>query len=98
VSTLLVVPQTVSTQASLSSAATRVLLVSTPNDKTLSVNEGSSIWAVTAADIGEQIDDLVREGQLLDAIGLAEAVGETSLSPVSIKRQLFAPAHRSHGV
>lgn len=60
--------------------------MSTPNDKLLSANEGSSIWAVEAADIGKQIDDLVREGQILDAIGLAEAVGETALSPVGHSR------------
>jgi len=84
VSSLSVVTQQATTPASLASAATRVLLVTTPSDKTLSTNEGSSIWALETADIGEQIDDLVREGQILDAIGLAEAVGETALSPVSL--------------
>jgi len=86
VSSMLTVSQQIATAASSTSAATRVLLVSTPNDKALSTNEGSSIWAVEAADIGDQIDELVRDGQLLDAIGLAEAVGETSLSPVSLAR------------
>jgi hypothetical protein len=51
-------------------------------DKTLANSEGSTVWAVEAGDVGEQIDDLVRDGRLVDAIGLAEAVGDTSLSPV----------------
>jgi hypothetical protein len=37
---------------------------------------------VEAGDIGEQVDDLVKDGRVLDAIGLAEAVGDESLSPV----------------
>jgi len=62
--------------------ATKVLMVSTPTDKALSQSEGSSIWALRAGHVGEQIDELIREGRLADAIGLVEAVGEDGLSPV----------------
>ena len=71
------------TRSAATSSTARVLLVSTPTDKTLSASEGSTVWAVQAGDVGEQIDELVRDGRLVDAIGLAESVGDTSLSPVS---------------
>jgi hypothetical protein len=59
------------------------LICSTPTDKTLLQNEGSTIWALNAGDIGEEVDELLREGRSADAIGLVEAVGESGLSPVS---------------
>ncbi|WVQ78836.1 hypothetical protein IAT38_000927 [Cryptococcus sp. DSM 104549] len=61
--------------------ATKLLIVSTPTDKALAQSEGSSVWAVRTGDIGEQVDELVREGRVEDAIGLVEAVGENGLSP-----------------
>lgn len=70
------------TVAKATSSAARVIVVATPTDKALATGEGSSVWALEASDIGEQIDDLVKEGKVLDAIGLAEAVGDSSLSPV----------------
>lgn len=63
-------------------ASSKVLLVSTPNDKNLAQSEGSSVWAVEAGDIGEQVDELVKEGRVQDAIGLVEAMGDAGLSPV----------------
>ncbi|BEI86071.1 hypothetical protein CcaverHIS002_0603580 [Cutaneotrichosporon cavernicola] len=58
--------------------APKLLLVSTPTDRTLAL-EGSTIWEVRGTDIGEQVDELVREGRVMDAIGLVEAVGDTGL-------------------
>lgn len=46
-------------------------------------SEGSSVWALRAGDVGEEVDELLREGRSMDAIGLVESVGETGLSPVS---------------
>lgn len=46
-------------------------------------SDGSSIWAVRAGDVGEEVDELLREGRSMDAIGLVESVGESGLSPVS---------------
>lgn len=60
----------------------RMLLVSTPSDKTLLQNEGSTIWEVQGSEVGEQVDELVKEGRLTDAIGLVETVGEDQLQPV----------------
>jgi hypothetical protein len=64
-------------------ASTKVLFCSTPTDKALLQSEGSSIWALRAGDVGEEVDELLREGRSIDAIGLVEAVGESGLSPVS---------------
>ena len=64
-------------------AATKALFVSTPTDKALAQSEGSSIWALGAASVSGQIDELVREGCVDDAIGLVEALGDDGLSPVS---------------
>jgi hypothetical protein len=67
------------------SAMTRrnsILFVSTPMDKALSLSEGSTIWIIRGMNIGEQVDELVREGRVSDAIGLVEAVGEDGLPPV----------------
>ncbi|BEI93846.1 uncharacterized protein CcaverHIS019_0603050 [Cutaneotrichosporon cavernicola] len=58
--------------------SSKLLLVSTPTDRTLAL-EGSTIWEVRGTDIGEQVDELVREGRVMDAIGLVEAVGDTGL-------------------
>jgi len=60
-----------------------VLLCSTPTDKTLLQSEGSTIWVLRGGDIGEEVDELLREGRSSDAIGLVEAVSERGLSPVS---------------
>jgi hypothetical protein len=65
-------------------ASPRILFCSTPTDKTLLQNEGSTIWVLRAGDIGEEVDELLREGRSADAIGLVEAVGEAGLSPVSL--------------
>jgi hypothetical protein len=59
------------------------LFCSTPTDKALSQTEGSTIWVLKGGDIGEEVDELLREGRSADAIGLVEAVGEAGLSPVS---------------
>lgn len=67
--------------------SSKVLLVSTPTDRTLS-HQGSTIWEVRGSDIGEQIDELVKEGRVTDAIGLVEAVGDTGLAPVSCLLQI----------
>lgn len=64
-------------------ASTKMLFCSTPTDKALLQSEGSTIWALRASDIGEEVDELLREGRSMDAIGLVEAVGESGLSPVS---------------
>jgi hypothetical protein len=53
-----------------------VLVASTPTDRALAA-EGSTLWAVRAADVGSTVDALVRAGRVLDAIGLVEAVGES---------------------
>ena len=58
-----------------------MLLVSTPSDKNLATTEGSTIWALGSCDLGEHIDDLVKEGRVQDAIGLVDAVGEGGLAP-----------------
>jgi hypothetical protein len=65
-------------------ASPKILFCSTPTDKTLLQNEGSTIWVLRAGDIGEEVDELLREGRSADAIGLVEAVGEAGLSPVSL--------------
>lgn len=64
------------------SASTRLLFVSTPTDKTLLQSEGSTIWALRSGEVGEEVDELVKEGHAADALGLVEAVGEGGLSPV----------------
>lgn len=71
-------------------ASTKVLFCSTPTDKALLQSEGSSIWALRAGDVGEEVDELLREGRSMDAIGLVESVGESGLSPVS---QMFGIGH-----
>ncbi|WWC88076.1 uncharacterized protein L201_002980 [Kwoniella dendrophila CBS 6074] len=63
------------------SSSTKMLITSTPTDRHLSQSEGSSIWALNSSDIGEEVDQLVREGRVGDAIGLVEAVGENGLPP-----------------
>jgi hypothetical protein len=72
------------TAATAMKSATRVLFISTPTDRNLAASEGGSIWALRASDVEDQIDELVREGRVADAIGLVEAVGEAGLSPVSV--------------
>jgi hypothetical protein len=67
--------------AAMASSA-KMLLVSTPTDKTLVASEGSTVWGLEAGDVGEQVDELIREGRVGDAIGLVESVGEAGLSPV----------------
>lgn len=62
--------------------APRMLLVSTPTDKTSLQAEGSTVWEVQATDVGDQVDELVKEGRLTDAIGLVETVGDEGLHPV----------------
>lgn len=76
---------TVSAHCSSSGKNPRVFLVSTPTDKTL-LTEGSTVWEISGADIGEQVDQLVREGRVSDAIGLVEAVGDVHLAPVGYYR------------
>ncbi|ORY29789.1 hypothetical protein BCR39DRAFT_588162 [Naematelia encephala] len=73
------------TPAQAMSAAPKALFISTPTDRNLVTAEGSSVWLVRSGDIGEQVDELVREGHLSDAIGLVEAVGDSGLAP---KRRL----------
>lgn len=73
------------TPASAMAASSKVLVVSTPNDKNLAQSEGSSVWAVETGDIGEQVDELVKEGRVQDAIGLVEAMGDAGLSPVCLQ-------------
>ncbi|WVQ65020.1 uncharacterized protein L199_003190 [Kwoniella botswanensis] len=63
------------------SSSTKMLIVSTPIDRHLLQSEGSSIWALMSSDIGEEVDLLVKEGRIGDAIGLVEAVGQNGLSP-----------------
>nr|XP_018264809.1 uncharacterized protein I303_02989 [Kwoniella dejecticola CBS 10117]OBR86967.1 hypothetical protein I303_02989 [Kwoniella dejecticola CBS 10117] len=72
-------PSTVPAENMVSS--TKMLVVSTPTDKQLSQAEGSSIWALNSGEIGDEVDQLVKEGRVSDAIGLVEAVGENGLSP-----------------
>lgn len=80
-------------------ASSKVLFVSTPNDKNLAQSEGSSVWAVEAEDIGDQVDELVKEGRVQDAIGLVEAMGDAGLSPVcpSFIRTSPSDRNRSQG-
>ncbi|WWD16424.1 hypothetical protein CI109_100850 [Kwoniella shandongensis] len=70
-----------STPAANMLPSTKLLFVSTPTDKTLAATEGSTIWGVRADHIGHEVDELVRQGRIGDAIGLVEAVGESGLSP-----------------
>lgn len=65
--------------------AIRMLFTSTPSDKVLLQAEGSSVWAVSAQAVGDQVDELVREGRVGDAIGLVESVGEAGLDPVRLR-------------
>ncbi|CAK9785513.1 hypothetical protein CC85DRAFT_286680 [Cutaneotrichosporon oleaginosum] len=69
----------VGTTLSEGKKSSKLLLVSTPTDRTLAL-EGSTIWEVRGTDIGEQVDELVKEGRVTDAIGLVEAVGDTGLA------------------
>lgn len=66
-----------------SAAEPKVLLVSTPTDKTLLHNEGSTVWEMRTGDVGDAVDELVKEGRVADAIGLVEASGDAKLAPVS---------------
>ncbi|GMK59883.1 hypothetical protein CspeluHIS016_0901000 [Cutaneotrichosporon spelunceum] len=59
--------------------SSKLVLVTTPTDRALA-QEGGTIWEVRGTDIGEQVDDLVREGRVMDAIGLVEAVGDAGLA------------------
>jgi hypothetical protein len=61
----------------------KLFFVSTPTDRALLSSEGSTVWCLKASEVGIQIDELIREGRVADAIGLVEAVGEAGLSPVS---------------
>jgi hypothetical protein len=76
----------VGTTSSEGKKSSKLLLVSTPTDRTLAL-EGSTIWEVRGTDVGEQVDELVREGRVTDAIGLVEAVGDTGLAEVSFQSQ-----------
>jgi hypothetical protein len=60
-----------------------ILIITTPTDKTTLASEGSTVWTMTAGDIGKQIDQLVKDGQVADAVGLVKALGDSDLSPVS---------------
>ncbi|OCF75081.1 hypothetical protein I204_03930 [Kwoniella mangroviensis CBS 8886] len=62
------------------SPAIKMLIVSNPTDRHLLQSEGSSIWALRSSDIAEEVDQLVKEGRVGDAIGLVEAVGQNGLS------------------
>lgn len=66
-----------------SAGTPKVLLVSTPTDKTLLHNEGSTVWEMRTGDVGDEVDELVKEGRVADAIGLVEASGDAKLAPVS---------------
>ncbi|EIW66424.1 hypothetical protein TREMEDRAFT_70067 [Tremella mesenterica DSM 1558] len=79
-SSTLITPTGRSPAESLASG-TKLCFVSTPTDKTLAQSEGSSVWALQAGDLGEDVDDLVREGKIGDAIGLVDAVGEDNMTP-----------------
>ena len=83
-----VAPMTDITPVVAMSSATKILLASTPTDKALSQSEGSTIWTLRAGEVGEQIDDLLREGRVADAIGLVKAIGEAGLSPVGGRPEL----------
>lgn len=61
--------------------SSKLLIISTPTDRALAV-EGSTIWELRGSDIGDQVDELIREGRVTDAIGLVEAVGDIGLEPV----------------
>lgn len=61
--------------------SSKLLIITTPTDRALAV-EGSTIWELRGSDIGEQVDELIREGRVTDAIGLVEAVGDIGLEPV----------------
>lgn len=76
------VSSTTKTQGS-STGTPKVLLVTTPTDKTLANSEGSTIWEMRAGDVGNEVDELVKEGRVADAIGLVEASGDSNLAPVS---------------
>lgn len=79
------IPTTSTTSLSPAEAllpSSRLLFISTPTDKALLQSEGSTVWAVRSGDVGEEVDELVKEGYASDAIGLVEAVGEGGLSPV----------------
>lgn len=82
-------PPTGTSPAEALSASTRVLSISTPTDKTLLQSEGSTIYALRSGDVGEEVDELVKEGHTADAIGLVESVGEGGLAPVSLTSELF---------
>ena len=71
------------TLASTVAPSTKALFISTPLDKSLAANEGSSIWSVEVGDLGDVVDEMVRQGRVEDAFGLVEAVGEMGFSPVS---------------
>lgn len=60
-----------------------MVLVTTPADAKVALAEGSSIWALHASDVDDEVDNLIKQGRVSDAIGLVEATGESSLSPVS---------------
>lgn len=65
-------------------ASAALAFVSSPTDRALSQAEGCSIWVVQAASLAHEVNDLVRDGRMTDAIGLVESVGETGFAPVSV--------------
>lgn len=71
-----------STSAAAMSPSVKMLFIVTPTDKTVLQSEGSSVLAIGCSSVGDQVDGLVREGRVADAIGLVESVGEVGLDPV----------------
>jgi len=55
-------------------------MVTTPIDRTLAANEGSTIWQTTMKTWAEQLDELVLAEQYSDALGLLDVIDEAMLS------------------
>ncbi|KAG8910095.1 Vacuolar morphogenesis protein 6, partial [Tulasnella sp. 408] len=61
------------------SAKSPLFATSTPVDRTAAAAEGTTVWAFTMADWGEQIDELVDAGSYADALALLDTLDTAAL-------------------
>ncbi|KAK2460159.1 hypothetical protein APHAL10511_007838 [Amanita phalloides] len=65
----------------------RLFMVTTPVDRTLAANEGSTIWQIDMRTWTEQLDELVMSGQYSDALALLDVIDENTLPDKDKRRK-----------
>ncbi|KAF8333851.1 hypothetical protein F5887DRAFT_991627 [Amanita rubescens] len=70
-----------------SNLKSQLFMVTTPIDRTLAANEGSTIWQTTMKTWAEQLDELVLAEQYSDALGLLDVIDEAMLSDKERRRK-----------